>query len=195
MSKIYKYDDYDHYIETQKKTTDLKYGKLVYIQANVANAIFQEFKDKNVKNILCHGTRSGNEQQMFKDLFDCYVWGSELSKLAKDTPMTTIWDFNKPNPDWVGKFDMVYSNSFDHSITPLETISVWKEQLAHGGRLMIEWTDHQNGVPEATDPFAATEEEIVALATENGLELEKKLLEKRAKHAGSVLVFKVRDNE
>jgi hypothetical protein len=193
--KVYEYKNYDEYIKAQKETTELKYGKLVYIQINVAQAIYESLKNKNIKSILCHGTRSGEEQKLFKEYFGCYVWGSELSEKAAKAEMTTIWDFNKVNPDWVGKFDIVYSNALDHSITPIETLKVWRDQLTLDGRLLIEWSDSQNNKTIWSDPLCATQSEVKEWAKSHGMYLEMEIMKNGAKHGGTVLVFKRNTNE
>jgi hypothetical protein len=190
MSKIYNYT-YDEYIKAQKDLTDFKYGRIVYVRKETIGEIYKHFAKDNILSILCHGTRSGEEQAHFKSYFNCYVMGSELSEKAKDTADTTIWDFNKVNDEWIGKFDLVYSNAFDHCITPSETISVWRDQLKPDGRLLIEWTDFQNGKGVTDgDPLNATEEEVTAWAEENGMFLETEIMKKKCKHAGTVLVYR-----
>lgn len=188
--KVYEYKDYDEYIKAQKETTDKKYGKLVYVRKKVVEGIYEALKSENVKSILCHGTRSGEEQKLFKKHFNCYVWGSELSEKASNAEMTTIWDFNMVNPDWIGKFDIVYSNALDHSITPIETIGVWGNQLSENGWLLIEWTDRRNNKDTWSDPLSATEKEVVDWATTNGMYLEKEIMKNSAQHYGTVLSFK-----
>lgn len=188
--KIYEYKDYDEYIKSQKETTKNKYGKLVYVRKEVVNGIYLALKDEKVESILCHGTRSGEEQKMFKEFFNCYVWGSELSKKASSADMTTIWDFNKVNPEWIGKFDIVYSNALDHSITPIETLKVWRDQLSENGRLLIEWTDTQNNKPIWSDPLSATEKEVTQWAESHGMYLEMEIMKNKTKHAGTVLVYR-----
>lgn len=192
MSKIWKHKSYEAYIDAQKQLTNKKYGKIVFVRDSVIESISKYFKDRNVQSILCHGTRTGDEQKLFKKYFGCYVWGSELSERAHDADMTTVWDFNKVNPDWVGKFDIIYSNSFDHCITPKETLGVWKDQLTENGRLCIEWTEFHNNDISAGDPLAATEAEITGWAEQNGMELEAEVLKHKAKYQGTVLVYKVK---
>ena len=190
MSKIFDYT-YDEYIKAQKDLTDFKYGRIVYVRKETIGEIYRHFAKDNILSILCHGTRSGEEQTHFKSYFNCYVMGSELSEKAKDAADTTIWDFNMVNEEWVGKFDLVYSNAFDHCITPSETIGVWRDQLKPDGRLLIEWSDYQNGKGVTDgDPLNATEEEITAWAEENGMFLEAEIMKKKCKHAGTVLVYK-----
>lgn len=188
--KIYEYKDYDEYIKAQKETTDHKYGKLVYVRESVVRGIHLALKDEKIESILCHGTRSGEEQKLFKRIFNCYVWGSELSEKATNADMTTIWDFNKVNPEWVGKFDIVYSNALDHSITPIETLKVWADQLSENGRLLIEWTDSQNSKTIWSDPLSATEKEVTEWAKSHGMYLEMEIMKNKAKHAGTVLVYR-----
>jgi hypothetical protein len=190
MSKIYEYS-YDDYINAQKALTNSKFGNVVYVRKETIGAIYENFKNDNVRSLLCHGTRSGEEQNHFISYFNCYVMGSELSEKAVIAPNTTIWDFNKVNEEWVGKFDLVYTNAFDHCITPSETIAVWRDQLTPNGRLLIEWSDSQNGKGVTDgDPLNATEEEVTAWAEENGMYLEKEIMKKKCKHAGTVLVYK-----
>lgn len=191
--KLYKFESYNDYIDAQKNTTDKKYGRLVYVRENIINGIYQEFKNKKINSILCHGTRSGEEQKYFKKYFNCYVMGSELSEKAESADMTTIWDFNKENKDWVGNFDLVYTNALDHCINPTETLGIWKDQLTKDGNLLIEWSDSQNNMGVVpSDPLNATSNEIVEIAESVGLYLEKKILEKKAKHAGTILVLGIK---
>lgn len=190
MSKIYEYESYDDYIKAQKRTTDFKYGKINYVKKNTIIGIYEALKNKNIESILCHGTRSGTEQKLFKNSFNCYVMGSELSEKAISAPMTTIWDFNKVNDDWIGKFDIVYTNALDHCITPVETLKVWKNQLKESGRLCIDWSNHQNGKGvTSSDPLNASEEEITEFAKEAGMYLEQKILEGKSQHNGTVLTY------
>ena len=191
MSKIYEYGSYDDYIKAQKDTTNFKYGKINYVKKGTIVAIHEALKNENVEAILCHGTRSGGEQKLFKKQFECYVWGSELCEKAQNDAMTTIWDFNQVNDDWVGKFDIVYTNSFDHCITPVETLKVWKDQLKDGGRLCIDWSNHQNGKGVTIqDPLNATDKEVTEFAEQAGMYLEQRILDGKSAHAGTVLTYR-----
>jgi trans-aconitate methyltransferase len=184
--KIHEYKDYDEYIEKQKSTTKKKYGRLRYARESVIHQIAELHKSE-VSNVLCHGARSGEEQEYFKNYYsDAYVIGTELSPLAKNVKMTRIHDFNKPIEEWIGKFDIIYSNSFDHTITPQETMNVWLNQLSPNGRLYIEWSETQNGKSHEMDPFSAKEDEIINLASD------KYIISSRAdgaKHPANLIIF------
>ena len=75
----------------------------------------------------------------------------------------------KPIADWVGKFDIVYSNSIDHSIDPHETIRVWKDQLSENGKMYIEYSEQQSVPNYPQDPLHASAAEIKQLLQEQGL--------------------------
>lgn len=46
----------------------------------------------------------------------------------------------------MGRFDLVYSNSFDHALNPEWTLKVWFGQLRDGGALFLQWTKWNRGV-------------------------------------------------
>lgn len=194
---IYKYKNYDEYIKNQKETTNRKFKGIndtrIYVREFIIKEICEYYKTK-VKfladSILCHGTRGGREQKFFKKYFkDAEVVGSELFEGCQDVPMTVIHDFNKVKEEWIGKFDIVYSNSFDHTITPKETLKVWSDQLTEHGRLCIEWTDDTNIRNAASDPLAASMKEITEIMNSHEFILESEVLRGKARHEGTVLVY------
>lgn len=69
MSKIFDYT-YEEYIKAQKKLTDFKFGRIVYVKKDTINEIYKHFAKDNILSILCHGTRSGEEQSHFKKYFN-----------------------------------------------------------------------------------------------------------------------------
>jgi hypothetical protein len=62
--------------------------------------------------------------------------GVELNPLAS---RKDIWigSFDEVPSSWYGKFGIVYTNAFDHSFDPLETIEIWKKLLAPGGYMIF----------------------------------------------------------
>jgi hypothetical protein len=182
--RIYKYNNYQEYVSKQELTNRIKLD-WVYVKPEVISAIAKN-KGSNVYNILCHGTRNGAEQKLFKEIYhEAYIIGSEISSTATQFDMTVQHDFSIPRKEWEGKFDIVYSNSFDHSITPELTLQVWASQLNQAGRLYLEYAEAQSEASEH-DPLDATEYEIEQLISSN-----MKLIEKIygvAKHAGVIFV-------
>ena len=84
--KIYKYKDYDEYIEWQIRTNKSKAG-WVYVKESTIRQIVEVAPFAS--NIICHGTRAGAEQKYFKKfLRNADIIGTEISDNATDYPMT-----------------------------------------------------------------------------------------------------------
>tara|TARA_R110000868_G_scaffold886_4_gene6745 strand:+ start:2734 stop:3306 length:573 start_codon:yes stop_codon:yes gene_type:complete len=163
--KIYQYKDYEEYVKWQIHTNKVKKG-WVYVSRGT---IEQIARDKvTASTIICHGTRAAYEQEFFKIYFpDAEIIGTEISDNATEYPMTVQHDFNVQKPEWVGKFDIIYSNAIDHSIDPKATLSTWRDQLNSTGRLYVEYSQQQS-IPGGTvnDPLDATTEEVEKLLLE-----------------------------
>lgn len=118
---------------------------------------------------LCHGTRGGQEQELFtKYLSLCAMLGTEIAPTAVLFPLTVCWDFH--DPLWTGLCDFVYSNSLDHAADPKRALETWLASLVPGGVLIIEWRSCHAKVTES-DPFGATIEELLTLIEKCGGEI------------------------
>lgn len=187
--RIYQYESYQNYLETQNATTKKK-NSWVYAQKDTIQLIAR-YKGLGAQNILCHGTRAAGEQKYFLEHYpNAFIIGSEICDTAETFPMTLHWDFNKQNDDWIHKFDIVYTNSFDHSITPFETLGVWKKQLKYDGTLFLEYASKQSRCHEA-DPLDATDDEIREMITGNGMTINDELTE-NVKHSGRIFVCQIK---
>lgn len=171
---LYEYKNYEDYKKAQTEGNKRK----LHSHSGVGPEVIAEIKKRIpfANFILCHGTRAGWEQKHFKNAYgdQAYVMGTEISDTASQFDMTTEWDFSKPKDEWISKFDIVYSNSFDHSITPKETLSTWIDQLSPGGSLILEMhlpKEGSNWVPTKTDPLSYTREECIALIEELNLKI------------------------
>jgi hypothetical protein len=168
--KIYQYKDYNEYVASQIEA-NIRKIKNIWVEKKTIQEIAQQHGPAST--ILCHGTRNAAEQKYFKDFYpNADVLGTEISPTANDFPMTVQWDFNQVNKEWVGKYDIVYSNAFDHSCNPKQTLSVWKQQLTPDGKLYLEhgYSDVDNEA-RASDPLEIYEEELNELFAELGLEI------------------------
>ena len=160
--KIHKYKDYNEY---RQKQIDANVRKLdrIWVDKNSLTKVI-EYLHKDLKIIpsfiLCHGTRKGDEQQYFLDYFaneniNVDVLGTEISHTAKDFPNTIEWDFHEVKDEWLRNTDIIYSNSFDHSIFPTKCLDTWMSCLKKDGVCVIEYKSCE------TDPFGATYDEYV----------------------------------
>jgi len=155
------------------KLKKVKKGKsqLCFAKPEVIMAI-RKFHKTPISFAICHGVRLGYEVDMFRDSFGEGKWiGTDIVKDVCDDVKIIQHDFSKVREEWVGKVDFIYSNSFDHSRDPQETIKTWLESLAPNGRIYIEWTIWHNKLGKGrnkADCFAADLNEYREIFEEAG---------------------------
>lgn len=160
--EIWKYKNYEEYKEKQIEANVRKLDRTWVDPASLKYVMKYIQINCNVtpKTILCHGTRRGLEQEYildyFKDIEDLEVIGTEISHTATQFPNTIQWDFHDVKDEWIGNVDIIYSNSFDHSIKPKECLDTWMSCLKDNGICVIEYSTHTDYKMCETDPFAAT---------------------------------------
>jgi hypothetical protein len=118
---------------------------------------------------LCHGTRRGAEQQWFHLHLagQPHVIGTEISDTAHQFPNTIQWDFHDENPEWRGRADFVYSNSWDHAFAPRKAFQAWFDALKRGGVLVLDHSKRQGPrTANELDPFGITFEGLQELLTD-----------------------------
>lgn len=150
--------DYDRYRTIQQAGNHKKIESVWATEENIAflAAYLLRVIDTPSRGI-CHGTRRGAEQMWFrKHLPGCDVFGTEISDTATQFPHTIQWDFHDVKPEWIGRFDFIYSNSFDHSYDPGKCLDAWMSCLRRGGACIIEHSDkHGAKASNQLDPFGA----------------------------------------
>ena len=126
-------------------------------------------KGSKVGFIICHGTRNGTEQQIFKKHFpEAEVLGTEISETATQFPDTIEWDFHEVKPAWIGSCDLMYSNSWDHSYDPVKLFKAWGRCISKGGLMAMEHNvGHDTDKVDALDPFGTTFQGLTDLVTDN----------------------------
>jgi hypothetical protein len=120
---------------------------------------------------ICHGTRRGNEQCWFREMFGigAEIIGTEISDTAVQFPHTIQHDFHERRSEWIGRADFVYSNSWDHAYDPARAISVWMESLRPDGITILEHTlAHEPQYASEMDPFGIPFDELVAFVDKIG---------------------------
>lgn len=155
---LHKYKDYDEYLAVQTTGNKEKIDLTWVVEENIEFlARYLLEKLKMVKAGICHGTRRGQEQKWFSGKLNANIFGTEISDTATEFPNTIQWDFHEVKPEWLGKFDFIYSNSFDHSYDPEKCLNAWMSCLKDGGLCIIEHSSLHSpkGVTEL-DPFGVT---------------------------------------
>ncbi len=88
---------------------------------------------------VCHGSGMGYEQRWFAAyLPGCEVVGTEIADNLLERPKTVKWDFNRPNPEWRGSVDFIYSNSLSCAFDQRQTLAAWLDSLKPKGVLFVE---------------------------------------------------------
>lgn len=167
--RVYRYASHDEYVAAQVEANKRKLGN-VWVRPETVRRICSH-APKRVRAILCHGTRNAAEQAMFLSHFpNARVIGTEISDTAMDFQHTVRHDFHEPRPEWVGAFDLVYSNSWDHSYDPVKSLRTWAGQLSDHGRLCIEiGTGPLVNVSTASDPLEIQPHEALGMFEREGL--------------------------
>jgi len=147
--------DYEKYREVQIAANLRKKDRVWALRPNIA--FLSEYIRARVPSVrfgLCHGTRSGKEQEWFAEDLGCEVLGTEISPAAATIPRTIVWDFHEAKPEWIGNVDFIYSNSFDHTYDPERCLNTWMRCLSSNGVCILEHSTGHVGAKE-TDPFGA----------------------------------------
>ena len=156
---LHRYADYWSYRAAQNAGNAAKLDRQFVKRPHIA--YLAEFLDAQLSPVrfgLCHGTRQGKEQRWFSRLLAGRprVIGTEIGDSASDFPNTAQWDFHDPNPDWEGRADFVYSNSWDHAFDPARAFASWAESLRPGGLMLLDHKrGHDSGAANSLDPFGA----------------------------------------
>jgi hypothetical protein len=168
--KLYEYENYDHYVKAQSDGNKKKIRN-VYVEQRVIDLIASTHGDS--KSVLCHGTRNGAELKMFQKKYpNAEVMGTEISDTAEQFENTVQWDFTHQKEEWVGHWDVIYTNSFDHSMDPEATLGTWRDQLSAEGRLYLDYDfASKHNTSREMDPLEVSKEEIRGLFRTVGLEV------------------------
>jgi len=126
-----------NYTEVQIERHRVKSGKKEDAReyAKVAEELrsFYEFNQNEI--MVCLGTRNNHERDTFtSNLPEVKVHSLDISPASY---ADFIMDFTKFPRDWSCKWDLIYSNSIDHSYDPTSTFEEWIRILKIGGILML----------------------------------------------------------
>jgi hypothetical protein len=154
---LHNYESYEQYRDTQIAHNIRKLAN-VWADKSTLDLMCEELRKDRPNQLiisgLCHGTRNGFEQNHISARHGFEAIGTDISETAKNFERSVHWDFHDVNPEWIGKFDFVYSNSLDQSWSPRSALVTWLNQLRPEGVLVIEHTDaHGPGGASEMDPF------------------------------------------
>jgi len=182
--KLFKFENYEHYKKEQVKANVRKL-EWTWIQEDTINKIKTYKPDAN--KILCHGVRNAKELEFFSTRYiGSEIIGTEISHTAKQFQNVVEWDFHEIKDEWKNNFDIVYSNSWDHSYDPNKSLQVWGQQLSSDGLMFVEHgCDAKDNKSRASDPLEIEHNEIVQMINNAGLKLVNDFMTKAQKDNGA----------
>lgn len=153
--------DYERYKKVQVVANKLKHDKVFAMQENIAY-LLDRFHPESV---LCHGVRNGAELDYFTSRPGVRrILGTDIAPVHH--PAAIQHDMHEPLYG-LDPFDMVYSNSWDHTYDPEKLFKVWAEQVATNGCMILEHTSlHCPSHSNERDPFGVTREVLVGFLAE-----------------------------
>lgn len=143
------YKDYKEYLKQQVVRAESKWGRKPEFNDPFIKSLKNTFNKVNVgqpKSICCMGVRDGTELFVLKELFPkAEVIGVDITENIKTIKTENkvkvyLQDFNNLPNGWTDKFDLVFSNSLDHSFNPSNTIKEWHR--ATSKYILLELSTH-----------------------------------------------------
>lgn len=198
--KRYEFSSHGRYVRAQRRVTLSKIKRpaiRVFTSQKAVDAIHKYCQDRLffVQHGMCHGVRKGEELDLFDAVFPTAHWiGTEIVEELCDDERVINANFSDDRDEWIGKFDLIYTNSFDHARYPQETLKTWMSQLRPGGHLFVEWTPWHAKLGKRwnrADCFAATRAEYKKLFDDVGGVTEIEVVEKRFTR----VIFAVQNDE
>tara|TARA_R110002060_G_scaffold63696_1_gene72950 strand:- start:996 stop:1601 length:606 start_codon:yes stop_codon:yes gene_type:complete len=177
--KLYEYKNYNEYVAAQtngiynhptvKDAINYEWVQLEEVEYLWNKFISPYFQDLNIvpKYGICHGAKLGKENIWFEQASGVDFIGTDLVIESNPEMKLLNWDFHKAKPEWNNRFDIIYTNAFDHSNDPDLALSTWGQTLTENGICVIEHTAHDLR-STSTDPLGATLDEYKEMITKNG---------------------------
>jgi len=140
--ELYPHTNYRRYVKWQRLLTEKKTEHGTKLRSWVDEAMINNINrlihihTREIKNIVCHGCRNGLEVNLLQDINPgVIVYGTDIYNEAYmyDRKYFRNIDFDTIPEEWLGYFDVVYSNSIDHSRDPVKTLTLWGMELKDSG--------------------------------------------------------------
>jgi SAM-dependent methyltransferase len=169
MKKLIKYKSYQEYIEHQlKKTNDpkrrAKWNTRFNSQVKAFTDIFKPYNFKPTSKILCVAARLGAEVEAAKGL-GLDAIGIDISPCLEHG--VTTGDMHNMDFD-NDQFDIVFTNSWDHSLYPQKFICEVGRVLMNDGLFLLQIFVNQDSEYEV---IHVEEQETIEFVKKNGFEL------------------------
>tara|TARA_R110002020_G_scaffold59538_3_gene162241 strand:+ start:5502 stop:6092 length:591 start_codon:yes stop_codon:yes gene_type:complete len=128
-NKSWEYKNYEEYVECQIKRHKAK--SYYHMTQRYYEEIFLKFEkyftlDPKIQTIIAQGVRNDFEVDAISSINSgVEVYGTDINYENTYKNIFKL-DFNKCPKGWNKKFDLLFSNSFDHTPAPDLTLKEWK---------------------------------------------------------------------
>ena len=160
--KVFKYRDYKHYKKAQIDANIEKYHRS-WINTGTVEQIKKYVKKAD--KILCHGVRNGSELKYFDEVYSpSHIVGTDISPTVNRIKDFEVYEVDFHDPiKYTDYFDIVYTNSFDHSYAPRKALETFNDQLTVGGYLVVELPIGDDNQSNEMDPLMIEKEEYLEM--------------------------------
>lgn len=149
-------DDYrDIQIERHRVKAGMTQPKATY---GAVSRLLRELSGGVSGRMVCMGTRNNHE----RDCLAGFLPGVSVKSLdiSPKSQADFIMDFTALPEDWAGSWDVLYSNSIDHSFDATATFDAWLRVVRVGGHMVLGFT--YGDVTSASDICAFHPEDVEA---------------------------------
>jgi len=142
---------YDTYLKLQQYRADQKWGANARTLKNSREnlkEVWEKIQLKDNISVGCMGIRNGSmEFSLFRELLPkSEIIGVDISEKVKEVEGEVYCcDFNHLPKEWAEKFDLLYSNSIDHSYNIKQTIREWRRVVKDKGCLLLAFSTDRLG--------------------------------------------------
>jgi hypothetical protein len=148
--RLIKFSSYQEYLDAQELRSKSLRRRSHFLPREIYRVCeYIKRKDLVIADGVCHGARTGLEVDEFKKWLPVSMFGTDLFPKQTGNSKVVQWDFNRPKGKWRRRFDLIYSNSLDHSPDPERTLQVWMNQLTSSGLLVLQWSSRHTRVRKA----------------------------------------------
>jgi len=169
MIRKWEYNSYEEYIAHQKGRTKLRRRKKrpCKYYRKMMRPLFNLVDRKTIKTVVCQGVRNDNEVLCMKKLFPCSeVYGTDIRYENLNNNIYCL-DFSECPDEWYKKFDVLFSNSIDHSYIGDKILKEWIRITKK--YLVLQFSDSD---PRPSDPFSIdSKKDILDICNKFGLDV------------------------
>lgn len=91
----------------------------------------------NGSEMICLGTRNNHERDVFKNGLSSKEVSVYSLDISPNSNADYVMDFNSFPEEWNNKWDIVFSNSLDHSVDATKSFYNWLDVVKVGGIMII----------------------------------------------------------